>query len=136
PGLFNQIFRPPTTSIPAWADFARGYGVVLLSLQAAAVLLLTPAYLAGAFAEEKERRTLDLLFITELRDRELVLGKLFGRLLHLAIILLVALPIFSLTRLWGGVDDNMLLAGFAVSAMTLLSVGSLSMLCSVLFRTV
>lgn len=136
PGLLHQVFQAPTTSIPGWANFARGFGIVLLSLQAAAVLVLTPAYLAGAFAEEKERRTIDLLFTTDLRDRELVLGKLFGRLLHLALVLLAALPIFALTRLWGGIDDNMLFAGFAVSAMTLLSVGSLSILCSVLIRSV
>src|SRR5438067_11378775 len=135
PGLLHDAFQAPAMSIREWAEFAGGYGMVLLSLQAAAVLVLTPAYLAGAFTEEKERKTLDVLFATELRDRELVLGKLFGRLLHLATVLLAALPIFALARLWGGIDDDMLLAGFAVAASTMFSLGSLSLLCSVVCRT-
>jgi ABC-type transport system involved in multi-copper enzyme maturation permease subunit len=138
PALPRQIFhgQSPSMAIPEWAEFARRYVIVILSLQAAAVLVLTPAYLAGAIAEEKERRTLDLLFTSDLRDREVVLGKLVGRLVHLATILLAALPIFALTRLWGGCSDELLLAGFAVSTFTMLSVGGLSLLCSVLFRSV
>ncbi len=138
PGLLHTVFldQSPALSISEWAAFARSYVLVLLAVQAAAVMVLTPVYLAGAFAEEKERRTLALLFTTDLRDRELVLGKLLGRLLHLATILLAALPIFAVTRLWGGINDDVLLAGFAVSALTMLSVGSLSLLCSVLSRTV
>src|SRR5438270_3573618 len=38
----------------------------------AAIFVLTPAYLAGAVAEEKERRTLELLFTTHLSDGEIV----------------------------------------------------------------
>lgn len=138
PGMSVAKFfeAPPAMAMTEWADFARSYGVVILSLQAGAVLVLTPAYLAGAIAEEKERRTLHSLFATDLRDREIVLGKLCGRLVHLATILLAALPIFALTRLWGGVDDDVLLAGFAVSSMSMLSIGSISILCSVFCRTV
>ncbi len=129
---FSEIFGPgPAQPIQAWARFAQHFVTGVLALQGAAVLVLTPAYLASALAEEKERKTLELLFTTSLRDREIVLGKLFGRLTHLACILLTGLPILCLAQFWGGIDGPMLLAGFAVSALSLLSVGSLSMLCSV-----
>src|SRR5262249_18506972 len=77
-------------------------------------------------------KTLELLFTTPLLDREIILGKMLGRLTHLACIFLTALPLISLTQFWGGVDGPALLAGFAVTGLALLSVGSLSMLCSVL----
>ena len=117
------------------AHFAGSFAVVILALQGVAVLLLTPAYLAGAIAEERERRTLELLFTTHLTDREVVLGKLFSRLTHLAGVLLAGLPVLSMLQLWGGVSLSVLLAGFAVTGLTLLSVGGVSMLCSVLCRT-
>jgi ABC-type transport system involved in multi-copper enzyme maturation permease subunit len=118
------------------ARFAEHYFLVVLILQAAAVLVLTPAYLAGAIAEEKEQQTLELLFTTQLRNREIILGKLFARLTHLAGILLTGLPILSLVQFWGGVDPVLLLASFLVTALTLLSIGSLSILCSVTCRRV
>src|SRR5207244_3523499 len=86
--------------------------------------------------EEKERKTALLLFTTDLRDREILLGKLFGRLIHLGCILLTSLPILCLARLWGGMDGKLLVASFGIAAATLLSVGSVSILCSVLARTV
>jgi ABC-type transport system involved in multi-copper enzyme maturation permease subunit len=116
------------------ARFAGGFAVAILALQGIAVVVLTPAYLAGAIAEERDRRTLDLLFTTHLTDREIVLGKLFSRLTHLAGILLAGLPILCLLQLWGGADFSVLLAGFAVTGLSLLSVGSISILCSVVCR--
>ena len=43
---------------------------------------------------------------TDLRDREIVLGKLFGRLLHLVTVLLTALPILALA-LWASSRGSM-----------------------------
>jgi ABC-type transport system involved in multi-copper enzyme maturation permease subunit len=108
------------------------YAMALLTVQGVAVWLLTPAYLASAIAEEKERGTFEYLLMTPLRNREIVLGKLFGRLGHMVGILLTGLPILSLVQLWGGVDASVILIGFLVTGLTLLSVGSLSLFCSVL----
>jgi ABC-type transport system involved in multi-copper enzyme maturation permease subunit len=123
-------------SVQEMSRFAEGFVFAVFVLQSAAVFVLTPAYLAGAIAEEKERRTLELLFTTHLLDREIVLGKLCSRLTHLAGVLLTGLPVLSLVQLWGGVDFATVLGAFAVTALNLLSVGSLSILCSVLCRTV
>src|SRR5262249_60934626 len=86
-----------------------------------AVLVLPPAYLAGAIAEEKDRRTLPLLFLTPLYDREIVLGKLFARLAHLGGVLLTGVPILSLLLLWGGVDRPVLLGVVGVTLIHLLT---------------
>src|SRR5262245_23448643 len=62
------------------ARFADSFFTVFVSVQLRMVLLLTPIVSAGAITEEKERRTLDYLFTTDLTNREIVLGKLASRL--------------------------------------------------------
>jgi ABC-type transport system involved in multi-copper enzyme maturation permease subunit len=105
-------------------------------VQTIAVLLFTPGYLAGTVAEEREAGTLPLLFTTHLTDREIIVGKLFARLAHIALVLLGTLPVLALLLVWGGVDPALLAAGFAATFLSLFSVGAWSILCSVLSRSV
>jgi ABC-type transport system involved in multi-copper enzyme maturation permease subunit len=123
-------------SLREQAAFAQAFATTLLLAQNVAVLVLTPAYLAGAVAEEKEKKTLPLLFTTALTSREIIVGKMLGRLAHIGGVLLVALPVLSLAQLWGGVDLAVILAGCAVTALTLLSVGALSLFFSTTANTV
>jgi ABC-type transport system involved in multi-copper enzyme maturation permease subunit len=113
------------------AGFAESFFTTFLVVQLAAVFLLTPAYTGPAIAEEKERRTLEHLLASDLRDREIVLGKLASRLLALFLILLAGLPVLGLLQLMGGVDPDLVLAGFAATAVTLVSLGSLGLVNSV-----
>jgi ABC-type transport system involved in multi-copper enzyme maturation permease subunit len=115
----------------ALARFSESFFLAFMYAQFAAILLLTPAYTAGAIAEEKERKTLEYLFTTCIGGGEIVVSKLMARLGNLAILLLVGVPILSLTPLWGGVDPMLVLAGFAASAMTMASLAALSILFSV-----
>ena len=55
------------------ARFSSGFFYVFMFVQFGLVALLTPAYTAGAIADEKKRRTLPYLLATDLRDREIVL---------------------------------------------------------------
>jgi hypothetical protein len=86
---------------------------------------------AGTIAEEKDRKTIEYLLVTDLRNREIVLGKLAARLLHLFAHIAVGLPVLGLIRLLGGVSAEQVGALFAVTASTLLSSAGLSMLVSV-----
>src|SRR5215472_11444662 len=61
------IFAPgPVLPANALARFAETFVNAILMMQILAVFLLTPAYVAGAIAEEREAGTLDLLFTTHL----------------------------------------------------------------------
>ncbi len=124
------------TTINELASFAAHFAATCLFVQFGAVLLLTPALTAGAIAEERQRGTLDLLLSSGLSAVEIVLGKLLARTLVLFMLLLTGLPVLFLTQLWGGVDEQFLLAGFAVNVLTLLSVGAVGLFCSALARTV
>ncbi len=46
-------------------------------VQLVLVTVLTPAFVAGSIAEEKDRKTMEFLLATDLRNREIVLSK-FG----------------------------------------------------------
>jgi ABC-type transport system involved in multi-copper enzyme maturation permease subunit len=127
----EDLFAPgPLLAPNTLARLGQGFAEAVLLVQTAAVYVLTPAYVAGVFVEERERGTLDLLLVSRLHDREIVLGKLVARLLQVGGVLLTGLPVLFLTQLWGGVDAGVILAVFAATGLTLLSVGGLSILCS------
>jgi ABC-type transport system involved in multi-copper enzyme maturation permease subunit len=104
---------------------------MFMAVQYLVVVLLTPGITAGAVAEEKERRTLEHLLATDLHNHEIIFGKLAARLAYLALILLTGLPVLSLLELLGGVDPQMLLAGFVATGVTMLSLAALSIFNSV-----
>src|SRR5260370_1408916 len=89
-----------------------GFFYTFTAVQLVAVFLLTPLCAAGAITEEKEKRTLDFVLSTDLRDREIVWGKLASRMAYLVLFVLTGLPILSAIQFLGGVDPNLVLAGF------------------------
>lgn len=60
-------------------------------------------FAADTISEERREGTLGLLFLTPLRGRDVVFGKLTGTWLRTAYGLLAALPVIALTLLLGGV---------------------------------
>src|SRR5260370_10618060 len=113
------------------AKFAESFFIMFMEIQFVGIFLLTPAFAAGAIAEEKDRRTLEYLLATDLDAREIVLGKLTSRLLGLVLLVLTGLPILSLIQFFGGVDPDLVLSGFAATGLTMLSLAGLSILVSV-----
>ena len=100
------------------AAFAETFLMAFLAVQQLAVIVLTPLYAAGSIADEKERGTFDFLLSSPLPHYQILLGKLLARLAFVGSILAVGWPVLMLTFLFGGVDFEHLLAGFAISAVT------------------
>ena len=134
----NLLFNPDRRmNINEGARFAEIFLFTVIVVQNLTVLLLTPVYVGSAIAEEKERtKPLDLLFATQMKDYEIILGKMFSRMTHLGAILLGGLPVLSLAQLWGGIDFPILVANFINTGLLLLSVGGISILVSTLCRKV
>jgi ABC-type transport system involved in multi-copper enzyme maturation permease subunit len=116
------------------ADFTMMFFATFLSTQLLVVVLLTPAYVAGAISEEKERKTIEYILATDLRNREIVLGKFVARLVNLTVLIMAGLPILSAVQFMGGIDPNLLLAGFAGTGLTMLSIASISIFASTVCR--
>jgi hypothetical protein len=114
----------PVRTIGATARFGefvfQVFSVVQLSLVIAYSLLAA----AGNVAQEKDRRTLVLLLMTDLRDRELVLGKLLASLLPVFTIIAASIPVFCMVHVLGGVTLEQILWVQAVCVLSALSAGS------------
>lgn len=81
-------------------------------------------FAAGTVSQEKDRGTLLLLLMTDLRDRELVFGKLGAGLLSIGVVLVTAIPAFCLLPLLGGVMLGQILAALALCAAAGVAAGS------------
>lgn len=71
---------------------------VQLTIVTAASLLLS----AGSVAQEKDRRTLIMLLLTDLRATELVIGKALGSLVNVFTLIAVSFPVLFALSLLGG----------------------------------
>ncbi len=80
---------------------------------------------ASAVSQEKDRRTFILLLLTDLRDYEIVLGKLLGSLLQIGLLLVGMVPALMLLVLLGGVAPHQVAQGMLVLAGAALAAGSL-----------
>jgi ABC-type transport system involved in multi-copper enzyme maturation permease subunit len=93
------------------------------------LLMVTPAFVAGAITDEKRRGTLQMLLTADLDTRHIVFGKLFGRLAQVFLLMLSGMPLFFLMAGFGGVEPatlvvtgvTLLAPTFAISAATLLA---------------
>ncbi|MBX6315248.1 MAG: ABC transporter permease subunit [Isosphaeraceae bacterium] len=123
-------------SINQMARFGRSMFYSIIITQSVAVLLLTPALVAGAIADEKQRKTLHDLLASRLTSGEIVLGKLAARLLHVLVFLAVGFPFLSLLSLFGGVDPIEVALSFAGTLTTVYFLASLAILVSTYARRV
>lgn len=114
------------------------YGTIAFStfapIQFGVVCFLTPAYVAGCIADEKERKTLDFLFATDLKNREIIFGKMAARLVTLLMYVIAGLPVLSSLMLFGGIDPEMLLATYAATFITVLGLSAVSIYFSTIMR--
>ncbi len=127
----GNAYGPGRPDPKQMAALAEAFFATFMGVQFGLALFLTPAYVAGAVAEEKERKTLEFLLATDLDSREIVLGKLAGRLGRLTLLLITGLPVLSAVQFLGGVDPDLVLGGFAATALTVAGLAGLAILASV-----
>jgi ABC-type transport system involved in multi-copper enzyme maturation permease subunit len=127
-------FFSPKLSAKLLTDFLLVFFLLFMAIQYLAALILTPAYLAGAIAEERDRNTLEALLATDLGDREIVLGIVLPRLVNLLLIFLAGMPILSFLQFLGGIEPNLVLAGFAFLGLTVLSIAGIGVVFSLYAR--
>jgi len=94
-------------------------------------LLAGPLTTSDCVSREKREGTLGLLFLTSLRSRDVVLGKLAVSSLDIVLVLTGALPLVAMPFLLGGVD----LTQFGRAALTLFNVMFLSLAIGICFSS-
>jgi len=96
-GLTDPFFIPDVAELRT----ALSAGVMILLTIA---VVQAPAVLAGSLAGERERGALQLLLTTAVSPREIVLGRLLGKLSQVGMVLLAGLPLLALLVAWNGLD--------------------------------
>ena len=103
--------------------FAESFALTFFVVQATAVLLLTPVFVAGAIFEERENRSGEVLLTTQLTRREVYVGKLGARMVQVLLVVLAGMPILFLTQLWGGVSMEMILVDYFATGVAVIGAG-------------
>lgn len=93
--------------------------------------VLAAVLLSDAIGGEIRHRTLDVLLVTPITSVQIVLGKLFSKLLQLVLLLAASLPLLAIVRVFGGVPWDYVLLGLCVTLTTAVFVGSLSLFLSI-----
>lgn len=132
-GWAGAVDSQPTNRLSMFArscfeSFAWTQGLVLL--------FLTPAIVSGVIADERQRKTLHYLLASQLTSSEIVLGKLLARLLHLAVVMALGIPVMSLLTLFGGIDPVELGAVYLGTASTCLALGGIAVAVSAVAKKV
>jgi ABC-type transport system involved in multi-copper enzyme maturation permease subunit len=90
--------------------------------QAIAVIMLSTS-----ISDEIYHRTLGLLMTTPIGSFQIVIGKLFSKLLQIILLLAISLPLLAIVRVFGGVPWNYVLSSLCITLTAVIFAGSLSL---------
>lgn len=93
-------------------------------VQMTMIIFFAVLFAAGRVSQEKDRRTLLLLLMTDLKSVELVGGKLGASLLLVGVLLAASVPVLCSLLLLGGVAPAQLLISLVLSAAAGLAAGA------------
>ncbi len=117
---FNRVANLGET-----ARFGLLFFQIVTYVELTLLLFFSALSAAGTISQEKDRRTFILLLLTDMRDYEIVIGKMLGSLLPNIILLGITMPVLALTMLLGGVSGEQVAQAGMVLLATTLAAGSL-----------
>lgn len=97
---------------------------VFAVLQLTLGLFFATVFSASLVTQEKDRKTLILLLMTDLRNHELALGKLLSSLLNVGVLMATSWPVFCFLKLLGGVTWEQIFWSQAITGAATLAAGS------------
>jgi len=102
---------------------AAGY----VTLQYFAVLLLTPVFIVSSIIEDRQKRVFEILLTTHVTSQEILLGKLFSRLVHVLIVLASGIPVLAMLQVLGGVNMAFVLWHTCLALLLMIIVGCIAL---------
>ena len=104
------------------AKLGEWFFYTMAGIQISLVILAAPAAAAGSICMDKARGTLMHIFVTDLSNAEIVLGKLAARIAPVAGLIACGVPVACLSALLGGIEFESI-AGLFVVTFSLAVVG-------------
>jgi len=108
--------------------------VCMVWFQFCATQFLAVVLLSNSISDEIYHRTLGLLMTTPISSFQIVMGKLFSKLLQLILLMAISLPLLAIIRVMGGVPWNYVISSLCITLTTIIFVGSLSLFFSIFSR--
>jgi len=93
--------------------------------------LLAVIMLSTSISDEVHHRTLGLLMTTPMGSLQIVMGKLFSKLLQLILLLAISLPLLAVVRVFGGVPPGYLISSLCITLTAVIFAGSVSLFFSI-----
>jgi ABC-2 type transport system permease protein len=133
---FARASSDPFASVTTSARTGRAMFEALVIAMLGLVCFITPGLTAASIAAERDRQTLVPMLVTLLKPRSILIGKLLAALAFLSLLIVAATPLLAVSVVFGGVTIVMVLKAIAAVLVTVVLMGSVSLLCSVFFRRV
>jgi ABC-2 type transport system permease protein len=103
----------------------------IVTFQFIATQVLAVIMLSTSISDEIYHRTLGLLMTTPIGSFQIVMGKLFSKLLQLILLLAITLPLLAIVRIFGGVPWDYVLSSLCITLTAVIFAGSLSLFFSI-----
>jgi ABC-type transport system involved in multi-copper enzyme maturation permease subunit len=108
--------------------------VTIVWFQFCATQVLAIIMLSTAIGDEIYLRTLGVLMTTPITSFQIVMGKLFSKLLQLILLSAISLPLLAIVRVFGGVPWDYIISSLCITLTTVIFFGSMSLFFSIFSR--
>ncbi|MBN1817178.1 MAG: ABC transporter permease subunit [Sedimentisphaerales bacterium] len=126
-----QIRGPVAYQQAKMAEAGKIIIVTIVIFQFLATQFITIIMLSTSISDEIYHRTLGVLMTTPINSFQIVMGKLFSKLLQLLLLLAISLPLLAIVRVLGGVPWDYILSGLCITLTSLIFAGSMSLFFSI-----
>ncbi len=99
----------------------------IVSFQFIATQLIAIIMLSNSISDEIYHRTLGVLMTTPINSFQIVMGKLFSKLLQIILLLIISIPLLAVVRIFGGVPWGYILSSLCITITAVIFAGSLSL---------
>ncbi len=127
--FINMVSYMKTSSENDYSALLQLY-LTLAMAECLMIVFVVPAIAGTGISQERENGNLELFFSTGMSPWQMILGKLISCMNMILVLLVTALPIFSLVFVYGGVRMGDLVVMIGVLLIVALEVCTLSILCS------
>jgi len=122
------------TTIYKMADAGKWIIGTICWFQFITIPFIAVVLMSTSISDEVYHGTLSLLMTTPINSLQIVLGKLFSKMLHLLSLLAISLPLLAVVRVFGGVPWSYVIATWCITLTAAIFAGAVTMFFSALFR--
>ncbi|MCF7956463.1 MAG: ABC transporter permease subunit [Phycisphaerae bacterium] len=107
---------------------------LIIWFQFIATQIVAGVMLSTSISDEIYNKTLGTLMTTPISSFQIVMGKLLSKLLQTLLLIGLSFPLLSIIRIFGGIPWNYVVSSIAITIVTVIFVGSLSLFFSIFTR--